>query len=132
MEASLFALNDRLDGALRSSPATAAWLAEVRGQLQAYRMYLDAHVAASEARDGVYADLVETEPRVASHVDRLRVDCDLLRRLADASLAALDTPEPDAIGLRRRIRELIDVTRQYASRRVAIIHEAFAVDIGVG
>jgi hypothetical protein len=132
MEASLFALNDRLANALRSSPASTAWLAEVRGQLQAYRIYLDAHIAASEARDGVYADLLDTEPRVAPHVERLRADCETMRRMADEALAAADATEPDAVGLRRRTRDLVDATRQYASRRVGVIHEAFAVDIGVG
>lgn len=132
MEASLFALNDRLDLSLRSSPASAAWLVEVRGQLQAYRIYLDAHATASEARDGVYADLLDAEPRVAPLVERLRSDCHTLRHLVDATLAAANAPEPDVIGLRRRTRELVDATRQYGSRRLGVTHEAFAVDIGVG
>jgi hypothetical protein len=132
MDATFFALTERLGRSLDSSRDEERWLADVGAQLQAYRAWLAQHVSASERDDGLFADLTATEPRVVPMVDRLRLDGRQLLSLADCALAALRRPDRSAREVRRVVGELVGLTRRYGARAAAAVHEALTVDIGVG
>ncbi len=132
MDATLYALAERLDRSLHSTRPENSWFAEVRAKLHAYRTCLLQLASRSDGDDGLFFDLTTTEPRVAHMVDQLRGDCRRLVELTDFALAAIDRPDRSVREVRHAVTELVQRTRRYHSRCTTAVHEAIAVDIGVG
>jgi hypothetical protein len=132
MDASLFELNERLDRSLRSHHVDHNWYAEVLAKLHAYRACLQRHVHAADGERGWIADLREDSPRIEPLARRMRADFARLDDLVIAALTSVRAPQRSRGDVRHAIRSLVDTTRRHRSRCSSLMHEALAVDLGVG
>ena len=129
---SLFECNDRLEQSLRSRHGGDTWLAEVEAKLHAYRACLHRHVVAAEGDHGWIADLRDDQPRIEPLARRARADFAQLDALVLAAIATLRHPSRAARRVRHDLRQLVELTRSHRGRCARLVHEALAVDLGVG
>jgi hypothetical protein len=123
-----------LERALASpvGPDASLWVDGLREALRGLGDAFARHVAITEGSDGLYAELVQHSPRLATLVGRLAEEHgEVLRRLeellrvAEAGEDAACVPEARAAGT-----ELLDVLMRHRQRGADLVFEAFAVDIG--
>lgn len=125
----LFHVADRLDESISRAANSDDWYTGVEIHLLAYRSLLQLHTDEC-SEDELYHDAIAAAPRVTSIVDRLRVECTELDQLAAHTLAALHAPNRTTGDVSARLRELLMLTNRHRSRAIALMHEAYAVDIG--
>ena len=129
---SLFDLTERLERSLRSRHTGHTWFSEVEAKMHAYRACLQHHVVAADGEYGWISDLRDGSPRIEPLARRAR---DEFRRLDDAALGVMTSlrgPSRRARDVRHDLRQLIELTRRHRARCARLVHEALAVDIGVG
>lgn len=112
------------------------WAATVRERLAALRDALQAHIAATEAEDGLFAQVLDREPRLAHGVERLRADhvsaLDAVG-VADVELAPTDVfDEARAEAIRSHLHDLIHSLFLHRSRGAELVYEAYDVDLSAG
>lgn len=116
-----------------ASPAagrTDAWVKTLKEDLHRLSSALNAHIEATEAPDGLLADVVEEAPRLANRVEQARRDHQSLRYRLDSALAALGAgPEPDLHEVRERVVEVLAGIVHHRHLGADLVYEAFNVDI---
>jgi hypothetical protein len=86
------------------------------------------HVAGSEAPQGILADVLQREPRLAHLVDTLRADHTEIRALLHRASASLPTQE--AGEARQEVHEVSDRFARHHHLGAELIHSAYEVDLG--
>lgn len=90
------------------------------------------HVAATEAPDGLLAQIVTDSPRLAPMADRLRRQHPDVTVRLEAVRRQLDGGDPDLDALLPRIAELLAVIDRHRRDGGELIHRAYNIDIGLG
>jgi hypothetical protein len=120
--------------AAASEPApgrVADWRAGVGEALTRLRTAFDAHVQVTEAPDGLFAQVVEEEPRLVKRVERLRGEHETITAtLATAERQVAGERDPDDV--REAVLELLGALARHRHRGADLLHEAFVVDVSVG
>jgi hypothetical protein len=129
---SLFDLTERLERSLRSRHTGHTWFAEVEAKMHAYRACLQHHIAAADGEFGWISDLRHDAPRIEPLARRARVDFARLDDMAMGVMASLQRTSRHGREVRHDLRQLIELTRRHRARCARLVHEALAVDIGVG
>jgi len=132
--AGLRAAMSGLEGAL-AAPApgrTDDWTARVRDALGMVQEVWTRHVVETEAPGAFLDDLVETEPRLANQVGRLREEhaSILGMMLAAEDDLALDPIDVDVV--RTTLTSLLSQLARHRQRGADLVYEAFDVEIGGG
>ncbi len=117
-----------LEKALAAATAAPGWATSVQFRLRELRGSLASHVREVEAPDGLLAEIVDAEPRLAAGVDRMKADH---RRIA----AELDTliqiaVSSDSGTLRERVFDLMREMVLHRQHGSDLVYEAFSRDIG--
>lgn len=130
LRAALVALED----AASSAGDVDGWAQRVGAALRHVRATLDHHVEATEADDGLLADAVRHEPRLAHRADVLRREHAELYSGVDEQLARLPRmrtrAEMNAAG--ERLLELLAAFSRHRHRGAELVYDAYATDISVG
>jgi hypothetical protein len=124
-----------------AAPATgnaAAWARQVHGGLQALSDDLALHVELTEGPDGLYAELLETAPRLAEAVARLTEEHAVIADLLDQALASstddvAGSSGPDmehVASLRDLGTTLLGRLVRHRQRGSDLVYEAYEFDIG--
>lgn len=132
------ARRDQLKNAVSSVERAAAspsgmpsWPAYVLGELAKLRDALDHHVTEVEGPDGLLAEMLETAPRLASKIDRVRDEHPMLRTMVDDTIAlAESSTDPDAI--RASIVETLIAVVRHRQHGADLVFDGYNVDIGGG
>lgn len=111
-----------------------AWSVELHERLTELSEALEQHIAATEAPDGLLADIATAVPRLSHRVDKTRADHEVLRTAAAAALAALpDDDQDDAVPeARNRVVELLTAVVHHRHLGADLVYEAYNVDIEAG
>jgi len=90
------------------------------------------HVPATEAPDGILADVLAREPRLAHLVDTLQADHREVAALLDEAAAAIAAEGGDEASARRAVARLRDRMARHHAAGAELLYEAYAVDLGGG
>jgi hypothetical protein len=116
-----------------SSPASVAgWLARVEASLGGLRAALDAHIVEVEGPQGLLAEIVTVDPRLAPYAEDLRRDhIDLLGAWvrAEATARAARAGAATASKVRRRVTNLLGRLTLHRQAGADLVYEAHSVDI---
>jgi hypothetical protein len=121
-----------------SSPAAGRipdWTAHVIKEITSVRDAWDQHVDHTEKPGGLYEEIVETSPRLAGTVDRLRNEhpeitdgvSQMLARLEQVEIGGLPWPLDDA---RDDLQRFIGKVIRHRQKGADLVWEAYNVDIG--
>ena len=104
------------------------WRTHVTAAIDELRRLVDVQIAAYEADDGVFDDIIQRAPRLVPHVDRVRSDIEPLPGRLDDLRAAVTAAEPDAVR-DQALGVLAAIVR--ARHHIAdLVWDAYSVDIG--
>ena len=108
-----------------------AWSVELHERLTELSEALEQHIAATEAPDGLLADIAAAVPRLVHRVDKTRADHAVLRTAVSAALDALpDDDQPDDVPeARNRVVELLTAVVHHRHLGADLVYEAYNVDI---
>ena len=108
-----------------------AWSTDLRDELATMAEALEQHIEATEAPDGLLADITAAVPRLAKRVERTRADHTVLRDALRAAVEALpDGDDEDAIpAARDRVVELLTAVVHHRHLGADLVYEAYNVDI---
>jgi hypothetical protein len=107
------------------------WLGSVESALVDLRQALDAHITEAESTDGLLAEIIALDPRLAVSADQLRSEHgDLLRAWERAYQILQDEPTPDRSKIRRRVVSLLGRLALHRQAGADLVYEAYNVDIG--
>lgn len=125
---------DALEAALAAPiPGRAAtWVERVHAATAELTADFREHVSVTEGRQGLYAAVLATEPRLAPAVQRLVEEHVTLRFEIDGMLAALEGAgaQAPAVELRERGTRLLGELVRHRQRGADLVYEAYEVDIG--
>jgi hypothetical protein len=112
---------------------TGAWLDRLGGALAQLDEVFAVHVRVTEATGGLYQEILENAPRLASRVKRFRREhADLTgaiqRGIAETRAAGREPGEVEALR-DHAVRLLADLVR-HRKRGLDLVYEAYHVDIG--
>jgi hypothetical protein len=112
---------------------TGAWLDRLGGALAHLDEVFAVHVRVTEATGGLYEEILENAPRLASRVKRFRREhADLTgairRGIAETQAAGREPGEVEALR-DHAVRLLADLVR-HRKRGLDLVYEAYHVDIG--
>src|SRR5207248_6961464 len=79
----LFTALTRVESVLAAPTGRDGWLDKVRAELGPLRDALDAHVDITEGDNGLFADVIDTAPRLAHQIDVLRTEHDEIEQALD-------------------------------------------------
>jgi hemerythrin-like domain-containing protein len=125
------ALEDEL-----ASPAQAErWPGDVTAALEEFLAALEQHIEGTEDGEGLFADVLEQSPRLASRIERLRQEHDEMRILAEDLLGHVRDGVRDESDV-QRIRDgglvLLRMAVRHRQRGSDLLYEAYEVDIAAG
>jgi hypothetical protein len=128
----------RLEQALAPATAaaddeTGAWLDRLGGALAQLDEVFAVHVRVTEATGGLYEEILENAPRLASRVKRFRrehadITGAIQRGIAETRAAGREPGEVEALR-DHAVRLLADLVR-HRKRGLDLVYEAYHVDIG--
>jgi hypothetical protein len=102
------------------------WPEQVGSRLSALREAFTAHVRATEGPDGLYAELVETAPRLAGAVQRLTREHATITAALSGLNVGFDTGGPFVA----RATDLLHKLFRHRQLGADLVHEAYVSDIG--
>lgn len=126
----LVAFEDALSSPMRDR---VTWHAEVTDALEALGHAFEDHVAATEARGGLYDEMREKSPHLRTKANRLRDEHPAITAaLIEAStrLAAPPADEADAEAVRDELQRLMGRIVRHRQHGADLVWEAYAIDIG--
>lgn len=112
---------------------TAAWWSELVRRLDRLGENLAYDDATACSPGGLYRVVIEEQPRLSADVDALRRQCEALEERVREARRQLGSQSGDPRQASRAVTSVAGVcaaTRAYLGRRAALVHEAFAVDLG--
>jgi hypothetical protein len=119
-----------------ASPAQAErWPGDVAAALEEFLAALEQHIEGTEDGEGLFADVLEQSPRLASRIERLRQEHDEMRILAEDLLGHVRDGVRDEADV-QRIRDgglvLLRMAVRHRQRGSDLLYEAYEVDIAAG
>lgn len=114
-----------------------AWAADVHEAVVELAATLERHVAVTEGPGGLFAEVLESAPRLAGAVDSLRAEHGEFSATLAAELRALRAVDganslDDVAEVRQRLTDLLRGLFRHRQAGSDLVYEAYAVDIGVG
>jgi hypothetical protein len=113
------------------------WLQRVSDALAVLREDFTEHVEMNEASDGIHAEMLHVQPRLASRVRRLAEDHVVISDRIDAAMALVSREE--SVDTRTQVAEVRDACTQvvalitrHRQRSSDLVYEAYNTDIGIG
>ncbi len=95
---------------------------------------MNSQAADLQAEDGLFAEILQNQPRFERRILHLRHQYDDLIRQADSLRAEFsgssEQDQPDVSDMRQRLSWLLTSLRHFHSRQTDLIYEAIQVDIG--
>jgi hypothetical protein len=114
-----------------------AWLHRVSDALGVLREDFTEHVDMNEAPEGIHAEMLHVQPRLASRVRRLAEDHVVISDRIDAAMALVSRGESEDV--RTQVAEVRDACTQvvalitrHRQRSSDLVYEAYNTDIGIG
>jgi hypothetical protein len=111
----------------------AEWLTGVFAALVRLREAFDEHVVGTESPDGLFAQVLRSQPRLGHAVDLLTTDHTVIRDAITDALAVvheLSERSPRAEEVREQLLDLVLALARHRQRGADLVYEAYAVDIG--
>jgi hypothetical protein len=123
-----------LEDAVSAAGDPDGWSARVVAALAKVRGALDAHVEATESPDGLLADAVHQDPRLAHHAEVLRHEHVELYRGIDEIAGRLARVEGRAEMTveQERLLALLAQFSRHRHRGAQLVYDAYNTDISVG
>ncbi len=127
-------LRSTIDGVERALARPAAgripsWSEDLDGQLELMSAALDQHVAVTEGKEGLLADIMEAAPRLSRRVEEAKKDHRQLRAQLDAIQASLPVDEAGLEKLRDDVVQLLGALVRHRQVGSELVYEAYQVDI---
>jgi len=108
----------------------AQWGAAMTEALGRLRDAFEHHVAVTESDNGLFAEVVETAPRLAHRADQLRRDHEAIRQAVAGALSAVKGVRDEGIEqAREEVVGLLGRVVRHRSRGAELVYEAWSVDI---
>jgi hemerythrin HHE cation binding domain-containing protein len=124
------AINQVEHSLARPAPDRVAdWCKELGIALDGLSAALSRHVTATEAPDGLLADVMQAAPRLAHRIDVIRGDHERLREQLDAVLARIPVDETGVAELREQVDELLTGLSRHRQAGADLVYAAYQVDI---
>jgi hypothetical protein len=110
------------------------WSKELREELIDLTAALDLHIVTTEADDGLLADIVLADPRLAHRVDLTKSDHVALRQVSSAAIGLVDSVVDDAsvAAARDAVVGLLTALVRHRHLGADLVYEAYNVDIEAG
>ena len=123
-----------LEDAVSAAGDVDVWSIRVGQALRRVRTALDHHVEATEADDGLLADAVRHEPRLAHRADVLRREHVDLYGGVDEHLGRLPRlrTRAETAAAQERLLQLLAAFSRHRHRGAELVYDAYATDISVG
>ena len=117
-----------LEGALAAPAAGTAWRDAVTGRLGVLRQAFAEHMTVTEGPDGLYAELLDHAPRLASGVGSLiREHAELIQAI---DVIRGRAPSMSTDDLRGWAGDVLRDLLYHRQRGADLVYEAYATDIG--
>jgi hypothetical protein len=113
------------------------WLRRVQQALDHLRDEFHEHVETTESPEGVHAQMLHDQPRLAARIRRLSDEHVIISDRVDAVTALAAGDDPADVGERiSRIRdaatEVVAMITRHRQRSADVVYEAYNTDIGLG
>jgi hypothetical protein len=124
----------QLEDVASAAGDTDSWAMRVEAALRKVRAALDHHVAATEADDGLLADAVRQEPRLAHRADVLRREHVELYAAIDEQLRRTSRlrARAEMAAAQERVIQLLAAFSRHRHRGAELVYDAYATDISAG
>lgn len=106
------------------------WCADVHEALVEVSATFERHIATTEAPDGLYAEIMASQPRLAGVLDRLRGEHTTIRETIAATLVSLRASPASADDVREQVMNLLARLIRHRQHGADLVYEAYALDIG--
>ncbi len=106
------------------------WCADVHDTLVEVSATFERHIATTEADDGLYAEIMATQPRFAGALERLRGEHTTIREAIAATLVSLRGVRASADEVREEVMGLLARLIRHRQHGADLVYEAYALDIG--
>lgn len=126
--AELLSVIQGFERAIAAPTADPAWRDRVRERLSALRAAFAGHERVTEGPNGLYAELLDTSPRLARAVGVLTREHSALHTALDLMVQRVDDTDPER--LRRWASDLLRELSRHRQRGADLVYEAYATDIG--
>jgi hypothetical protein len=105
------------------------WSRDLGEQLSSMSAALDQHIAVTEDKDGLLADILEAAPRLAHLIDHARSDHRRLRAELDEVLLSLPVDSDGVSTVRADVTGLLGGLVRHRQTGADLVYEAYQVDI---
>ena len=120
-----------VERAAASPSGMPSWPAYVLGELGRLRDALNRHVTEVEGPDGLLAEMLQTAPRLAAKIDRVRDEHPVLCTMVADTLALAESgADPDDV--RASIVETLIAIVRHRQHGSDLVFDGYNVDIGGG
>lgn len=93
---------------------------------------LDAHVAETDAPDGLFASVIDEAPRLSAAVAELRADHEDLQEACARLLTYARSDETVAAEMRRRVLVILGRLARHRQDGAELLFDAYNVDVAAG
>jgi hypothetical protein len=113
------------------------WLQRVHEALLHLQADFAHHIETTEAPDGIHAEMLHVQPRLAYRVRRLCDDHVAIRDRIDAAVAlssrgAAEGDRSTIASVRDQATEVVALITRHRQRSADLVYEAYNTDIGIG
>lgn len=112
-----------------SSGRTEQWTAEVSTRANKLDDAWTGHIAATEAPDGLFAQVLEDAPRLSHKIDQLQADHVAIREGIEALRSRVGAPGADLDELQELAFDLLGRISRHRHLGADLVYEAYTVDI---
>lgn len=106
------------------------WAAELGNRSRRLQEAFDQHIAATEAAEGLFFEVIEDAPRLAHRVEQLQADHVAIRDTIANLIERTEGPsENDADEVREQAFELLGRISRHRHLGAELVYEAYTVDI---
>ena len=105
------------------------WSRDLSEQLTLMSAALDQHIAVTEGRNGLLADILEAAPRLSHLIDHARSDHRKLRAQLDEVLLSLPADSAGVDKAREEVTGLLGTLVRHRQTGADLVYEAYQVDI---
>ena len=123
-----------LENVAAAPTGSGGWRDRVAAALDDLRGALRVHIEEVESPSGLLVAALDTAPRVAPLVDRLRADHKEIAPAADALAEHIAGSDPtlDSGAMRREVMSILGRLAEHRQKGADLVYEAYEVDIGGG
>lgn len=126
--AELLGVIQGFEQAIATPTADPAWRHRVAERLTALRVAFTGHERVTEGPNGLYAELLDTAPRLVRAVDTLTREHAALHAALDLMVQRVHDGDPER--LRRWASDLLRELSRHRQRGADLVYEAYSTDIG--